>query len=80
MAQVECICRYCKKPFIAKSANARVCQDPECRRKYNTENMRKKRKSRSERQKEYEETWRDIILGAEQSGLSYGQYVARRNK
>ena len=83
MADRECVCRYCGRTFIGHRVDANVCNDPDCRRKMNTDQVRSKRESarRKKNERRMDMTaWKQIIREVEESGLSYGQYVARRGK
>ena len=83
MVERECVCRYCGRTFIAHRTDATVCPNPECRRKMNTDHVRNKRESsrRKKNERRMDMTaWKQIIKEVEESGLSYGQYVARRAK
>lgn len=83
-----CQCNYCGKTFYAKHPSASCCGSEECNRKANTERMRKKREYKYQvrgtnykrNAKAREQMWRELIREIEKSGLTYGQYVARRGK
>ena len=82
--KAKCVCRYCGKTFLAKTNRATVCDNEECRKKQRSEWNRntqytcsppkKKAKTLSNKTK-----WKNIIQEVEKSGLSYGQYFARKD-
>lgn len=82
--KAECTCRYCGKTFLAKTNRSTVCDNEECRKRQRKEWHRntqytyypkkKKTKTLSNKTK-----WKNIIQEVEKSGLSYGQFVARKD-
>lgn len=65
----EVICQWCGKMFVTKAFNAKYCSSS-CRHKHDYD-IRRKAKTAPK------SGLRDVVRGAEEKGMSYGEYVAR---
>lgn len=68
----EFVCKWCGKTFTSTAFNAKYCCI-ECKRKSAYDKRKKKLKLPKN-------SLRDIVLEAEEKGVSYGVYVARYMK